>query len=305
MATNGHEAPTRRRVVPPGSCDTHVHVFDPAHHPYAPARTYTPGEASTASLVRMHQALGIERAVLVQPSVYGTDNACLLAALAHLGPARARGVAVVEDASPGDDALECLHAAGVRGIRLNIEVAGAGSPDALRSRLKAVSWLREMPGWHLQLHAGIGLTLSLLDDLADLGTPVVLDHFAGLHKQSPDAMPDWTRLLAFLRHGPGYVKLSAPYRRHAARDDDSMKHLATALAEAAPGRVLWGSDWPHTGGEAGGPRDPSRVEPFRTIDNAAVLAALAQALGAPGLSRMLVDNPQELYGFTAPVKSPD
>lgn len=293
-------AATQAFALPAGSCDAHVHIFDPARHSYEAARTYTPGEASVDSLVRLHDALGIARAVLVQPSVYGTGNACLLEALARLGPQRARGIAVVDDAGPGDAALAALHAAGVRGIRFNIEVAGAASPEALRARLRAVRWLRDLPGWHLQLHAATGLILSVLDDLAALGVPVVLDHFASLHKRPPGDRADWAPLLAFLRDGPGYVKLSAPYRRHAAWDETHMAGLALALAAAAPGRVLWGSDWPHTGGEAGGPRDPSRIEPFRPIDNAAALRALAGAVGAEAFRRMLVDNPQRLYGFAAP-----
>ncbi len=284
-------------VLPPGACDAHVHVFDPQRHAYEATRTYTPGEASTESLVRLHDGLGISRAVLVQPSVYGTDNACLLASLACLGLARARGIAVVDDAGPGEVALAAMHAAGVRGIRFNLEVAGAAAPGAVLARLRAVRWLRGLPGWHLQLHAGSAQTLALLPDLAELGVPVVLDHFASLHKCATDAMPEVAPLLDFLRDGPGYVKLSAPYRRHPGWDEARVIDLAVTLAEAAPARVLWGSDWPHTGGEAGAMRDPSRIEPFRAIDNTAILGALAAALGGQYLRRMLVDNPQGLYGF--------
>ncbi len=99
------------------------------------------------------------------------------------------------------------------------------------------------------------------------------------------------------------MKLSAPYRSHARWDGAALADLASALAAAGPDRILWGSDWPHTGGEAGRPRDPSRIEPFRAIDNAAVLSALAAALGPGAMQALLVDNPQRLYGFSEAVPS--
>lgn len=284
--------------LPAGACDAHVHIFDPQRHPYQGERSYTPGEASVASLQAMLAGLGLERVVLVQPSVYGSDNACLVAALAQLGEC-ARGIAVVDDAGPGPEALAALHAAGVRGIRLNIEVAGAASAQALRERLRVIGWLREQAGWHLQLHASAELTLAVLDDLAQLGVPVVLDHYAGLHKKPPVPASHWRVWQDFLRQGPGWIKLSAPYRCHADWAGPPLAELAQALAEAAPHKLLWGSDWPHTGGEAGRPRDPSRIEPFRAIDNAAILTDLRATLGDAAWQQMLCDNPARLYGFAA------
>lgn len=282
--------------LPSGACDTHVHVFDPQRHPYQPERSYTPGEASATSLQAMLAGLGLQRVVLVQPSVYSSDNACLLAALQQLGEC-ARGIAVLDDAGPGPAALAALHAGGVRGIRLNIEVAGAASPQALRERLRAIVWLREQVGWHLQLHASAELTLAVLDDLAQLGVPVVLDHYAGLHKKPPVPASHWRIWKDFLRQGPGYIKLSAPYRCHPLWAGQPLAELGRAFVEAAPHKLIWGSDWPHTGGEAGRPRDPSRIEPFRNIDNAVVLQELKQSLGLDAWLGMLRDNPAKLYGF--------
>lgn len=282
-----------------GACDTHVHVFEPARFPYREDRTYTPGPASAGALLRFQGDLGLDRVVLVQPSVYGTDNAALLDALAQLGPARARGIAVVDDPGPGKNTLRALHAAGVRGIRLNIEVASDYPAARLRERLQALTWLKAQAGWCLQLHASLPLTLALLDDLAALGVPVVLDHFAGIHKQDRHALPALASLHEFLRTGPGWIKLSAPYRCHSSWREAEVLALAQSLATTAPERVLWGSDWPHTGGEAGKPRDPSRIEPFRMIDNAAGLRALRATLGEAGSRQMLVANPGRLYGFAA------
>lgn len=278
------------------ACDTHVHVFDPARFPLQPDRTYTPGLASHSDLTRFLDGQGLERVVLVQPSVYGTDNACLLDALVRLGPARARAIAVVDDEGPGQATLADMHAKGVRGIRLNIEVAGTTAAQC-RERLQTLGWLRRQAGWCLQLHASLPLILELTGDLADLGVPVVLDHFAGIHKQPQPSGPAWAPLLEFLQQGPGYVKLSAPYRRHPSWQEAMLTALAASLASAAPSRILWGSDWPHTGGEAGKPRDPAHIEPFRTIDNNGILAGLHASLGTEGFRRMLMDNPQRLFGF--------
>ncbi len=282
--------------VPAGACDTHVHVFEPARFSLQPDRTYTPGLATHSDLAHFLDGHELERVVLVQPSVYGTDNACLLDALVRLGPARVRAIAVVDDEGPGETTLADMYAKGVRGIRLNIEVAGTTVAQC-RERLRALAWLRQQPGWCLQLHASLPLILELTGDLADLGVPVVLDHFAGIHKQPQSSGPGWAPLLEFLQQGPGWVKLSAPYRAHPSWHDTQLMALAKALATAAPARMLWGSDWPHTGGEAGQPRDPARIEPFRTVDIPAILSALHTALGRDMFSRMLVGNPQTLYGF--------
>lgn len=299
-----NQAPSSLQPLPAGACDTHVHVFDPARHPYQACRAYSPGEARVQDLLALHRTLGIARTVLVQPSVYGTDNACLVQALAELGPERARGVAVVDAAQVEGGAVQALHAAGVRGIRLNVEVAGQASLAAVRAQLQGAAWLRQMPGWSLQLHASLDLVTGLADDLAQVGVPVVLDHFAGALKSPEPGGASLAPVLALLRAGHCFVKLSAPYRRHADCSDAQVAAVALALCEAAPERVLWGSDWPHTGGTPGQPRDPRRIEPFRDIDNAAVLTLLSNALGsAQAWQSLLVDNPARLYGFDEPASS--
>src|SRR4051794_8911201 len=119
MGTSGSVAPAATPVnfaVPPGACDSHTHVIrDPRRFPLSPSRTYTPEQAPVDSLRALHRALHIARVVIVQPSVYGTDNACTLDALRQLGPA-ARGIAVVDDkTSPA--VLDEMDAAGIRGLR--------------------------------------------------------------------------------------------------------------------------------------------------------------------------------------------
>ena len=280
--------------LPPDACDCHVHVFDPLRFPYAPDRAYTPCAATAEELQALHRGLGIGRAVLVQPSVYGTDNACLLDALRALGPRRARGIAVVDTATITRRELDSLHEAGIRGIRLNLHVRGGGL-EAARQQVAAARKVLALPSWSLQVHAGLDVVACLLDAFQRLERPVVLDHYAGGVLPDADADEGFGRLLSAMRSSPLYVKLSAPYRLWtgtAAHD------LARAFHHAAPDRILWGSDWPHTGGSGGAGRSPEALEPFRQVDNSAVLRSLLACLpDAAARRRLLVDNPAALYGF--------
>src|SRR5580765_9034808 len=107
-----------RFEVPAGACDCHTHIFgDPRRFRLDPDRVYTPEPASIEEMRALHRALHMDRVVIVQPSIYGTDNACTLDGIRQLG-ARARGVAVI-DASTPDQALDEMHRGGIRGVRLN------------------------------------------------------------------------------------------------------------------------------------------------------------------------------------------
>jgi len=295
------EAPT---VPPPqGACDCHVHVFAPARHPYAADRAYTPGTAGTGDLSAFLARLGMARVVLVQPSVYASGHAALLEGLRTLGPDRARGVAVLDESAGRPLDLAALHEQGVRGVRLNLAVRGQDDgPDAASQLLRARDRIAPL-GWHLQLHADIARVAALASTLAALEIPVVLDHFAGLraHPGAATAGPADT-VVALARALPLYVKLSAPYR--AAPDGAHLDQLAAftrRLADAAPDRLLWASDWPHTGGHGVRQGGPDRIEPFRSENAGAALDRLRGWLPDPAhWPRILVDNPARLYAFPAP-----
>src|SRR5580765_3135574 len=122
-------------TVPTGACDCHTHVFgDPRRFPFAAGRTYTPESASVAELRALHRALHMDRVVIVQPSIYGTDNACTLEAVRQFG-SRARAVAVIDE-QVSAAALDGMHDAGVRGIRINLATSGQTDPAAARHRLR-------------------------------------------------------------------------------------------------------------------------------------------------------------------------
>lgn len=286
------------RFPPAGTSDTHVHVFDPERFPYAADRRYTPGRATVSDLRDHCRRLGVDRVVLVQPSPYGTDNACLLAALAELGE-QARAVAVIDPATTTDRQIQALVDAGVVGVRVNLEAQsehrGQAAAAALRATLDRVSAY----GLMVQLYADISLLPELAPIAATATVPVVFDHFGGVKAAAGPSQPGFGELLELLRTGPAWVKLSGPYRVSNIPGYTDLTPIAAALLAANPRRLVWASDWPHTGGGADrAARSRTDIEPFRTIDNPAVLADLATWCGSEQIHRqILVDNPTTLYRF--------
>jgi len=279
--------------MPAAACDCHVHVVgDTARYPMLADRHYTPGPASVADL-RAHMArLGLQRTVIVQPSVYGTDNRCLLDALAAFEGA-ARGVAVV-DGGMGPAQLRSLHAAGVRGLRINLQSSGGDDARSLVAALRGWAGRIGSLPWHLQVYAGLGTLAQAAPALATLGVPLVLDHFAMAPAATPLADPALQAVLGLVRSGAAYVKLSAAYR--IGDDEAGAQALARAFVAADPARVLWGSDWPHTDREAG--KGPLETSAYREVPSARLQRQWqAWAPDAASQQAMLVDNPARLYGF--------
>jgi predicted TIM-barrel fold metal-dependent hydrolase len=291
-----HSAPDF--TVPPDACDCHTHVFGPAgRFPLAGGRLYTPGDARVEDLLAHQGALGLDRVVVVQPSPYGADNACTLDALHRLGPARARGVAVIDDAATEAD-LAAMDAAGIRGARVNLETHGVSDPREAGAALAATARRIAPLGWHVQTYASLGLLAALHDVLMDLPVPLVVDHFGRPRAALGPSQPGFAALLALVGSGKACVKLSAPHRTSDAPGYTDAAPIVRAFLDANPDRLLWGSDWPHPGVPPGTMRDPDRIEPFRAEDDGAALNRLAHWVGdAALLQRILVGNPARLYGF--------
>jgi predicted TIM-barrel fold metal-dependent hydrolase len=286
-------------VAPPGACDCHAHVFGPYDRfPLAAGRPYTPPEASLDDLRAMHRALGVQRVVIVAASPYGTDNAALLDAVGRLG-AHGR-VVVALDPRVTESELAEMHALGVHGVRINLASVGASDPTAAEAELRETATRIAPLGWHVDLHAGLDVISALADAIAAAPVPAVVDHFGLADPGAGPAQPGFAALRDLAAAGHAYVKLSAPERLGGDPDGDGVAELARALLGAAPERMLWASDWPHTGGgpHGGGARDPAAVEPFRDVDDA---RALGRLLGwvrdEAEARRVLVDNPARLYGF--------
>jgi predicted TIM-barrel fold metal-dependent hydrolase len=290
-------APTVRTAVdfdiPRGACDCHVHIFDPEHFPYANERVYTPPTASLADLRDLQTALHFDRIVIVQPSVYGTDNSCTLDAIRQLG-ARARGVAVI-DQSTGTAALDDMAKAGVRGVRLNFETAGESDPAAIKRGIATVAEQVRSRNWHVQFNTSLRVIAALQDDFAALPFPVVFDHFARAKAALGPGQPGFDALLALVKSGRAYVKISAAYRTSdKAPDFPDTLPLAQALIAANPERIVWGSNWPHPGRGAG---RTAIAPPYPSDDGLLINQLPKWAPDAAIRRKILVDNPARLYGF--------
>jgi predicted TIM-barrel fold metal-dependent hydrolase len=224
----------------PEGWDCHVHVFD-ADAPALPGH-YRPPTRTLAEIEGRAAAHGVGHLVLVQPSVYGTDNTLMLQALRQ-GAGRHRGVAVV-DRHVGDAELDAMHGAGVRGVRFNlVSPVGLRADPALQLRQLAPR-LRER-GWHVQWY----LRHSQLADIVPLqradGPAFVLDHLAGIEAGTAADDPAW-QALAALADGGAWVKLSGWYRLGAAHPYAAMHEPIRRVAALFGDRLIWGSDWPHT-----------------------------------------------------------
>ena len=269
--------------APPGATDCHCHVFGPyGRYPLSPGRSYTPPEASVADYLAMLGTIGLSRTVIVQPSIYGTENAVTLDAAEEIGLHRARAVVVVDE---GFDAAELAAMAerGARGVRFNA-VSGNGAPLEQLERLAE----RIAPlGWHVQLYTHADAMPALEPVLRRLPVPVVVDHMGGVKAAAGGVEHPGFRALLRLLEGGAWVKLSG-YRSSAGRPYADVAPMARALLSAAPDRCVWGTDWPH----------PSLHDPAEVPDDGELLDALgAWAPDEAARRAVLVDNPARLYGF--------
>ena len=289
-------------ALPPLSCDSHMHVFGPpAIYPGAPGRLYSPTDMPFASYLPVAARLGLHRVVLVQPSAYGTDNRCMLDTLRQ-HPGISRGVAVIDPAI-SDDELEAMHALGVRAVRLNLMTPRVtNAADAQRLLVPVAVRIKPL-GWHIQIYADPGIVAPIAGVIAGLGLPVVLDHLAGVQVPQRADDPDFVALLALLRDGGCWVKLSgADIAMHRDRDfADLAAPFVRALIAANPAQLVWGTDWPHLVHHNAGRGDAAPQAGYRPVDRPALLRLLRDcADDERTLARILVDNPRRLYGFEAP-----
>jgi predicted TIM-barrel fold metal-dependent hydrolase len=270
-----------RQTAPALSCDCHFHIFGPFdRYPMSPGRTYTPPEALVPRYLSVAETIGIQRMVVVQASIYGTENAVTLDAIARFGLHRARGVAVIDD-SFDDAALKLLHEQGIRGVRFNM-VSGNGTPeDQLEALARRVAPL----GWHIQIYADGPKMLEIGALLAKLPVEVVVDHCGGVMAALGTAHPQFQALLRLMDSGRAWMKLCSYRVSSAGPPFTDVAPNVKALAAAAPDRCVWGTDWPHSqmnpAPEAGLLLD----QLFDWVPDAATRQAI------------LVHNPARLYGF--------
>ena len=278
--------PARPKLIaPPGAIDCHAHVFGPeSQYAYSPARGYTPPDAALETYLQVLDTLGIERAVLTQPSVYGTDNSAMLDAMAR-HPGRVLGVVAV-DGPITDAELVDLNAKGARGVRVNIADKGGNPFDSMDAVRRFCERLAPL-GWHLEVLLHVNDFPDLTQTFVDFPVDIVVGHLG--YVKSPNAIedPGFQEFLDLVRGGHWWVKLTGTYRITGEEQPPypDVVPVAQALIAANPDRMIWGSDWPH---------------PFhyRTMPNDAyLLDQLLDWTDAATIQKILVDNPERLFGF--------
>lgn len=272
-----------RLQAPPGAVDTHMHIYLPGQFPYQPGPAAQPPEHTVAMYTAMLARIGVERAVIVQPAAYGTDNRCTVHAVAQMG-ARARGVATVgPDVTEAE--LQRLTDAGIRGARFFLLPGSVLRWEELETIAAKVAPF----GWHLHVQFDGREFPQRLDLLRRLPGQVVVAHTGKYLEPVPPQHPAFRALLELVDGGRCWVKLSAPYEtsRRGPPLYEDVRALAKALVRAAPERMLWASNWPHPG-------EPDDAKP----DEAMLLDTLLDwAPDDATRRRILLDNPVALYGF--------
>ena len=122
---------------------------------------------------------------------------------------------------------------------------------------------------------------------ADFPVDIVLGHLGYMKTDKGLQDPGFQGLLRLMKRGTAWVKLTGPYRI----SSQPLPHADTipfahALLDAAPDRVVWGTDWPHVMVKGTMPNDGDLADLLLSwIPDAALRA------------RVLVENPARLYGF--------
>lgn len=269
--------------LPPDTCDSHCHVFGPAAiFPFAASSTYVPVDAPQETLFQRHRHLGIDRAVIVQASCHGTDNAAMMGAL-KAGGDRYRGVAVVADDITVHQ-LADMHAVGVRGVRFNfVKRLGGGKPlDVYRRILAKIKSF----GWHLIVYFDAEDLEELTPFLESIEVPVVVDHM-GVVPVGQGLDSTAFKLLHRLLLGDEkfWVKISCPERLSKTGPPYfDVDPITLKLLESVPDRVLWGTDWPHPNMKTHIPDDGQLVDRIMRICDTSALR-----------QKVLIDNPTRLY----------
>ncbi|MEJ0077711.1 MAG: amidohydrolase family protein [Alphaproteobacteria bacterium] len=278
--------------APPGSCDAHFHVFGPAErYPVGGVNEtlrYAPPLAPLADYLALAKHIGLSRFVFVQPSAYGRDNSCMLDAMREVGTTRCRGIVDVNENAP-DALLAEMHLRGVRGVRINVSPVKPPEPgfaQTMRPRIERLDARCAELGWHLDFLSPGWLTEELMPLFATMKCAYSLAHMGMFRAEAGPAQPGFRKLIDILRHGDGraWVKLTGTYRMATPPTYADAVPMARALIEAAPRRLIWGSDYPH-------------LSFADKVGSVQLFNLLADWADETERSKILVDNPVELFRF--------
>lgn len=273
-----------RLIAPPKACDTHAHIYGPADkYPPFPGRKPTNWLASLDAYQTMLNRLGLERCIIVHPSLYSTDNGCTLDAIRQLGLSRARGVAVTrKDISPAE--LQKLNEGGMRGLRFYLLVDDFRLSD-VPEMAKRIAPL----GWHIQIQDRGNWLPEAIPILKKLPVDVVIDHVGRTPPEKGSNDPGFQELLRFLETGKCWVKISAPYLASQSGPPhyEDVGEKVKALVSVRPDRLLWATNWPHPNHTPG--NKPEEADLLDLLLDWVPDAHIRQAI--------LADNPARLYWF--------
>jgi predicted TIM-barrel fold metal-dependent hydrolase len=238
-----------------------MHIIDPDRYPLSAEALYTPQTYTLDQALAFEASAGLSNIVIVQPSIYGNDNSCLLNALRALGPRRGRGVIAFDPATTGLETLREWHTLGVRAVRINIQSIGKSpSRDELQQTLQVYADAVRPLGWVIQVYVPLPLVETLEPVISTLGVRFCIDHMghpcltapsqekSQLKLQAnPYDAPGFAALIRLLEAGHTFVKLSAPYRISKVEDQTDIEPFAREILRVAgKDRVVFATDWPHT-----------------------------------------------------------
>ncbi|KAH7010042.1 hypothetical protein EDB80DRAFT_839153 [Ilyonectria destructans] len=302
-------------LFPHGGWDTHHHIFDPETFPYSPNRHLTPPAATVQDFDDFRKKLGITKSVLTHGLSYGDDCTSLKAFVPQLGKKVTKAIGVIDPEETSDEEIHAMHAAGTRGIRVNLYRYSAMEDVSLQKKALAAH-LRRITS--LSLPWSLTMTTIRTEFWSELepfvrktvvkeGVSLVTDHFALLKapsmlplefKDDPTKQPGFEPIIRLVRSGHLWVKLSAPYRVSELKPGyEDLKFLVRAFVDANKHRVLWGSDWPHTPRMKVRTHDEAmRETPNMDVDDEAWLRSLRLWLSDEEWDLLMVQNPSQLFG---------
>ncbi|KAJ5623762.1 Amidohydrolase 2 [Penicillium lagena] len=292
-------AASLKQRIPPNSWDSHMHVVEPQRFPVSPAAVYQPSAHTLVDALAFESALGIQNVVLVQPSIYGFDNSCLLDALMKIGPERGRGIVVVDPTTVPAETLDEWHVLGVRGLRVNLQSIGRvmDKMELERTLIQHADIARPR-NWIVEVYLPLYMVPLLEPIVPHLGIRICIDHFGSPELSSvvqyqnstpfdPYALHGFLSLMSLLRGGHTYIKVSAPYRLSKDQHLRDLLAMAREFLHVTPSRVIYATDWPHTR--------------FTGVDIGPFTERCLQlCAGRPGLAeRLFRRNTEEMLGMVA------
>jgi len=301
--------------LPKGAWDSHVHVvpdevrkaqYIPRRHanrhlqekfPFSPDRPYTPKKADLSELLAFEKGLGIEHACVVAMSVYGADNTSIADALEQQ-QGQGRAVVCIDLQSVADAELDRLHALGARAIRINLKTFGAEPRrDDLVAMLHAHADKIRRLGWAIQIFIAMKQYPLIVDVIPALGVQVVVDHLGFPSESEPvQQQVGYPEIVSALRSGHIWIKLSGTYRFP---NTPGLESYVKEVLKAAPDRIVWASDWPHTGGKVKSPDDRLKHQEFRKVDDVGFLRQCIDWCDGDQelIQKIWVDNPRKLWQY--------